>query len=159
MSQNISKDVVITDGGSTTSTIELELPAENFNPRGNNNLTSFSVPDSDGGSFNRRALNLNRIELPITLKLDVDDDYASKNHDGSGNRPNLSNKEDFLLELWNLFISGKHLELKATNDNTHPEISEFTGYLSNMEWNERANQDNSIYQITLKFTVAEPMNS
>ena len=157
MAQTIAKTVTISDGGTGTVTKELEIPADRVTPRLANDITSFAKPNEDPPE--RRALNLNRIELQIQVQATLDDAFADKNHNGSGNRPDLANKEDWMLELYNLATSQEHLKLKSVNDNTHSEISEWDGYLHNVEWPEKASTDNSVYDITLKFVKEVPMNS
>jgi len=154
MADTIAKTVTITDGST-----ELEIPAASFKPTLTNNITSFNNPFTDGGKRETRALNMNRIGVKIQVTAKVDDNFAAKNHNGSGDRPNLSNKEDWLDTLYTMFLSGDILELKATNSKTSPQISEFSGYLHNLDWKEESREVNSIYDVTLKFQDEVPMNS
>ena len=154
MADKIAKTVTITDGST-----ELEIPAASFKPTLTNNITSFNTPNTDGGTRETRALNMNRIGVKIQVTAKVDDAFAAKNHDGTGDRPSLENKEDWLDTLYTMFLSGNILELKATNDNTKPQISEFSGYLHNLDWKEESREVNSIYDVTLKFVDEVPMNS
>jgi len=153
----IAKTVTITDGGDGNPTKELEIPADRVTPRLTNDITSFAKPQATPPE--RRALNLNRIELQVQVQATLDDAFADKNHNGSGNRPDLANKEDWMLELYNLATSQDHLKLKSVNDNTHGKTSEWTGYLHNVEWPEKASTENSIYDITIKFVKEVPMNT
>lgn len=155
----ISKTVTISGQKADGNTVELELPADSWKPAASNDITSFERPRQQGGGRQTRALNLNRIGLENQVTAKITDEFAAKNHGGSGDRPDLSNKEDFLLELWLLFISGNILDLKSTNDDTYQEISEFSGYIHNVDWKEEARQENSVYEITLKFKDEVPMNS
>lgn len=158
MSQPLDKTVTLSGQKSNGTQIELELPATSLKPTATNNITSFNRPEPDGGSRETRALNMNRIGLPVQVTASVTDAFAAKNHNGNGNRPNLDNKEDFMKELWDLFVAGTILDLKATNSKTHPEVSEFSGYLHNLDWPEEARQENSVYKVTLKLKDEVPMN-
>lgn len=154
MTDKISKTVTISDGST-----ELEIPAASFKPTLTNNITAFNTPNTDGGSRETRALNMNRIGVSIQVTAKLDDNFAAKNHNGNGDRPSLENKEEWLDELYTLFLSANILELKATNDKTKAQISEFSGYLHNLDWKEESRQANSIYNVTLKFKDEVPMNS
>jgi len=157
MVETIAKTVTISDGGDGTATTELEIPANRVTPRLTNDITSFAKPQANPPE--RRALNLNRIELQIQVQATLDDNFAIKNHQGDGNRPALGNKEDWMLELYKLATNQDHLKLKSVNDVTNEKISEWTGYLHNVEWPEKASTDNSVYDLTLKFVKEVPMNS
>jgi len=154
MAQPLSKTVTI-----SSSSTELELPAISWKITSSNDINSFQRPKPDGGEPETRALNMNRIEIPVQVTMSVTDAYADKNHDGSGDRPDLDNKEDFLKDLWTMYTSVEILDLKSVNSKTHAEVSEFTGYIHNLDVTEKANQDNITYEITMKFVAEVPMNS
>lgn len=146
MAQPLDKTVTISDG-----TTELEVPATSWKVTSSNNIISYQRPKQGGGEPVTKAMNMNRIEIPVQVTMSVTDDYAAKNHNGSGSRPNLSNKEDYLLELWNLYTAVTILDLKAVNNKTHAKVSELSGFIHNLDITEKANQDNVTYEITLKF--------
>jgi hypothetical protein len=159
MADTISKTVTITNGGSSPADIELEVPATRVKPTLTNNITSFAKPVPEGGDTQRRALNLNRIETKIQIGAVVDDAFVDSTHNGNGNRPDLSNKEEYIKVLYDLTISSDHLELKVVNDNTLAATSEFVGFIHNLDWPEKANKENSVYELTIKFVREVPMNS
>jgi len=150
----IDKTVTISDGSTT-----LEIPATSWRPTAQNQLTSFSRPKQDGGSTETRALNLNRITTEVSVTAKVTDAFARDNHDGSGKRPALNNKEEWVDELYTLFISGDRLTLEASNTKTVSQTSSFTGYLKAFDWQEEARTDNSTYKVTLKLIEAVALNS
>lgn len=159
MTQPLDKKVTISGTNANGNVVELELPATSWKVTSANNINSFQRPKQGGGEPETRALNMNRIEFPVQVTMSVTDGFAAKNHNGSGDRPNLSNKEDWLLELRKLYIAVEILDLKAVNGKTHAATSEFSGYIHNLDWTEKASQDNNAYEITLKFVDEVAMNS
>lgn len=161
----LPKTVTITDG-----TTVLEIPATRQKHTTTNNITSFSRPISDpptnlGGTSTftqRRALNMNRIEHAVQVQASVTDNFVNKLHDGTGSKPDYSNKEEWLEELYNFFISGNILTYKAENSRTgtvNTDVSVVSGYIHNLDWTEKAGTDNSVYDLTVKLVDETPMNS
>jgi len=158
-----SKTVTISGTNIDGDTVELEIPATGGKMTTSNNITSFNRPKQNptsGDAKETRALNLNRIKLEVQFsKAKVTDGFAAKNHNGSGDRPNLDNKEDWINEAYKMLVSGNILELKATNSDTHAATSEFSGYMHNLDWQEKSQNENSVYDITIKLVDEVPMNS
>jgi len=163
MSNSVAKDVTISGTDIDGNTVELEIPATGKKVTLSNDITNFNRPKNNPSASNpreTRALNMNRIAYEIQLsKAKVGDDYAAKNHNGSGDRPDLDNKEEWINRLYKLFISGNIVDLKAVNTDTLPETSEYSGYIHNLDWQEKARNESSIYDVTLKVVDEVPMNS
>lgn len=158
----ISKNVTISGQNIDGDTVELELPVNSKKVTSSNNVTSFNRPITDPTETNfkeTRALNMNRIKVNIQFVGKCSDGFAAKNHNGSGDRPNLDNKEDWLNELWKLYVANQILDAKAVNDNTYPLTSEWSGYIHNVDHTEKASSDNSVYDFTIKFVDEVRMNS
>jgi len=158
-----SKTVTIKGTNIDGDTVELEIPATGGKITSSNDITSFDRPiqnPSSGDAKETRALNLNRIKVNVQFsKAKVTDGFAAKNHNGNGDRPDLDNKEDWIQEMWKLYISGNILDLKATNGDTYAATSEFSGYMHNLDWQETAQNENSVYNVTIKLVDEVPMNS
>jgi len=162
MSNSIAKEVTIKGENIDGDTVELEIPLRSKKVTASNNITSFQRPKTDpqpDDTRETRALNMNRIALEVQIEAKLDDDFAAKNHNGNGDRPNLENKEDWINEAWKLFVANTILDLKATNSDTHAETSEFSGYKHNLDWQEQSRTQSSVYDVTIKFVDEVPMNS
>lgn len=162
MSNSIAKNVTVSGTNIDGDTVELEIPMRSKKVTASNNITSFNRPKTNpsaGDARETKALNMNRIALEIQLQAKIDDDFAAKNHNGGGDRPNLENKEDWINEAWKLFIANKILDLKATNSDTLSETSEFSGYMHNLDWQEKARSESTVYDVTIKLVDEVPMNS
>jgi len=159
----IAKTATLTGANLNDTTVELELPLISQKGTWTNDVNSFSKPQEQPPQ--RRALNLNRWELPRQVTMSVTDDFVDSNHNGSGDRPDISNKEEFLDELYKLAVAQEILDLKVSNDNTvrsggsDMPHSITSGYVHNLDFTEKAGQDNSTYEITLKMVDEVPMNS
>jgi len=162
MANTLSKTVTITDG----STV-LDIPCTRQKHTTANNVTSFSrpindPPNSNGDFYKRRALNMNRIEHTVQIQATVSDDYVEATHDGSGSKPDYSDKEEWLEKLWELYVSGSILTYKAENGKTgdiNSDVSVVSGYMHNMDWTENYKKEGSVYEVTLKIIQEVPMNS
>lgn len=158
MSENIAKTATITDG-----TTVLELPLTKQKVTSTNNINSFAKPNEDPPQ--RRALNLNRWEFARQVTATVTDAFVDKTHNGSNGRPDLSNKEQWLDELYRLAVSQNILDLEVVNGNTSRSGGETmphavtSGYIHNLDFVEKGGQDNSVYEVTVKIVDEVPMNS
>lgn len=163
MAQTIAKTATIKGTNLNDTTVELEMPLAMQKLNWTNNLNSFAKPNEQPPQ--RRTLNLNRIELARQPTLSVTDDFVNKLHNGTGDRPDISNKEQWLDELYKLYIAQNILTIEVTNDNTERSggdtmpHAKTEGYLRNADITEKAGQDNSVYEITLKMIDEVPMNS
>lgn len=159
---SIPKTVTIKGTNLAGTTVELEVPATSKKVTSSNNITSFERPKQNpvsGDARETRALNMNRIKVNIQTTGKVSDEFAAKNHDGTGDRPNLDNKEDWLNELWKLYLAQNILEFKAVNSDTYALTSEWSGYLHNADHQEKSQNGSSVYDMTLKFVDEVQMNS
>ncbi len=160
-----SKTVTLSGENVEGNTVELEIPATGGKITASNNITSFNRPntnpqDEPDNAKETRSLNMNRIQLETQFsKAKVSDSFVDENHNGNGARPNLGNKEDWINEAWKLFLAGKIVELKAVNNDTYADTSEFSGYIHNLDWQEKAQSENSVYDVTIKLVDEIPMNS
>lgn len=158
-----SKTATISGKNINDKTVELELPADSAKRTSSNNVNSFAKPNTDPSSLDdareTRALNMNRIGLEIQVTAKVSDEFAADNHNGNGDRPNLENKEDWIQELWKLFVANEILDLKITNSDTYSETSEYSGYMHNVDWQEKSRNELSVYDVTIKFVDEVPMTS
>lgn len=154
MAKTIAKTVTLTDGST-----ELEVPATRWKVTRTNDITSFARPKQDGGEPERRALNLNRIQEKVQVGASITDAFADKNHNGNGSRPDISNKEEWLKQVRDFFISGNLVTVKATNNNTNADTSTIEGYIHNFDNEEMAKDDNSFYDVTLNIVDEVEMNS
>lgn len=156
------KTVTISGTNLAGDTVELEIPQDSKKVTSSNNINSFNRPITDPTVNDRRqtrALNMNRIQVNVQVTGKVTDEFAAKNHNGDGDRPDLDNKEDWLNEVWRLYLANNILNLRATNSDTHPLTSEWSGYLHNVDHTEKSNRENSVYEVTLKLVDEVPMNS
>lgn len=159
---SIAKEAVLKGTNIDGDTVELQVPVRSKKATATNETFSFNRPKQNpvaGDARETRALNMNRIALTVQTEAKVSDEYADKNHNGNGDRPNISNKEEWVNEVWKLYVSGNILEYNFTNSDTLAETSEFSGYLKNMDWQEKAMSESSVYDVTLKMIDAIPMNS
>lgn len=163
MAQTIAKTVTLKGTNTNGNTVELEIPQTSQKGTWSNEVNSFAKPQEEPPE--RRSLNLNRIELPRQITASVTDRFVDKNHNGSGDRPDISNKEEWLDEIYKFFIAQEILDYKAVNDQTtlpsgdtmpHAQTS---GYIHNVDFTEKAGQDNSTYEVTIKMIDEVPMNT
>jgi len=163
MAQKIAKTTTLKGQNIDDNTVELELPLTSQKGTWSNNINSFSRPNQEPPL--RKALNLNRWELPRQVTMSVTDRFVDKNHNGSGDRADISNKEQFLDELYKLAVGRQILDLKVSNDNTKRgngddmPHSTTSGYIHNLDFTEKAGQDNSTYEITIKMVDEVPLAS
>lgn len=159
---SIAKTVTLSGTNISGDTVELEIPVRSKKVTSSNNVTSFARPiqNPTPGKFRQtRALNMNRIDLNIQVQAKVSDEFADKNHNGSGDRPDLGNKEDWIDEVWKLYVAGTILTLDASNSDTSDLTSSFSGYLHNVDWQEKAGSESSVYDVTLKLIDEVQMTS
>lgn len=160
MTDDIAKTATLTGENFDGDTIELELPLDSQKFTGSNDINSFSRPQPDGENEpTRRALNMNRWEQNMQLTMKVTDRFAAENHNGDGDRPDLDNKEEFLDMLYSLAIAVELIDYKAVNDQTVERVAVWSGYIHGLDFTEKANTDNSVYDITVKLTDEVEMNS
>lgn len=158
----ISKDVILKGEKIDGTTIELEIPMESKKVTTSNNINSFNRPKTNPSASNpreTRALNMNRIQVEIQVTAKISDEFAAKNHNGSGDRPDLSNKEEWISEAHRLNLANNILDLRATNEDTVSLTSEFSGYMHNLDWQEKSSNESSIYDVTIKLVDEIPMNN
>jgi hypothetical protein len=154
-----SKTTIIKGTNVKGKATELVVPNDSNKITGSNSINSFNLPvqnpvsnfDSGGKVKKTKALNINRIKVETQLTGKVSDEFAAKLHNGNGDRPDLDNKEDWASELYNLFVSGRILDLESTNSDTNPELSEFSGFIHNIDLQEKAQSESSVYDVTIKF--------
>jgi len=103
MAQTIAKTATIKGDNFNGNTVELEMPLATQKINWTNNTNSFAKPNEQPPV--RRSLNLNRIELARQPTLSVTDRFVDDLHNGSGDRPDISNKEEWLDELYKLYIA------------------------------------------------------
>lgn len=163
MAQKIAKTVTLSGTNLNDNTVELAIPQVSQKLTWTNDVNTFAKPQEVPPQ--RRALNLNRIEQARQITASITDDFVAKNHNGNGDRPDLSNKEEWVDELYKLYVAQNILEYKAVNDQTdrsggdtmpHAQTS---GYIHNVDLTEKAGQDNSMYDVTIKMVDEVPMNS
>lgn len=163
MAKTIAKDVTISGTNTNGNTVELEVPNVSQKGTWSNNINSFSKPNEEPPE--RRALNLNRWEFPMQITAKVTDRFVDKNHNGSGDRPDISNKEQWLDELYKLAIAQNIIDYQAVNDQTERSNGDVmphaqtSGYIHNVDFTEKSNGDNSVYDTTIKLVDEVPMNS
>jgi len=154
-----SKTTIIRGTNINGNTVEIELPNTSNKVTGSNDINNFNLPvqnpvsnQSQGEKVKKtKALNINKIKLQSQVTGKISDEAATKLHNGNGDRPNLDNKEDWASELYHLFVSGRILDLESTNSDTNPELSEFSGFIHNIDLQEKAQSESSVYDVTIKF--------
>lgn len=159
---SVSKDVTIKGTNLAGNTVELEIPMESQKITSNNNINSFNRPITEPTTSNARetqALNMNRIAVNIQVTAKLTDEFAAQNHNGSGDRPDLSNKEDWIYELYRLYLANEILDYSSSNSDTRSLTSDWSGYLHNVDWQEKASNESSTYDVTIKLVDEIPMNS
>lgn len=146
------------------TTVKLKVPNDSMKSTASNSINGFARPnfspkeDYANGDppYRRQSQNMNRISVENQLTAQVSDKYVSDTHDGSGDVPNLSNKEQWVEEMWKLFVTGNSLiTLKSVNDDTKPATSEFKGFIKNFDWQEKAGSESSTYKVTIKHVETE----
>jgi len=164
MVQKIAKTATLSGENLDGDTVELELALISQKGTWTNDINSFAKPQEQPPQ--RRALNLNRWELPRQVTMSMTDRFVAENHNGNGDRPNLNDKEEWLDEVYKLAVAQNILELKVSNDKTIRESdssdmphSVTSGFVHNLDFTEKAGQDNSTYEVTLKMVDEVPMNS
>lgn len=157
-----SKTATIKGKNLKGNTVKLQIPGNSKKVTASNELNSFNRPITDpveNDSRETRALNMNRISLEVQTTAKISDEYADKNHNGAGDKPDLSSKEEWINQLYLLFVANEILELKFTNSDTFAQTAEFSGYISGLDWQEKMQNQSSIYDVTINFKDVVEMNS
>lgn len=145
MSDMNKKQLIITLQGGTG--IELELTATNWSPTFRNELNDFARPSSESGDVERKVQDLLRVEETHVFEAKVSDEFVELSEyyvDGS-------DKEDVYFALEEVFKSVEPVKVKYGR-------VEKKGYLTELSFEERANQDNSVLRIDFNLLVGTPMS-
>lgn len=142
----INKDVALAYDDGTDKTY---IGAEEVTRNRENELESYAKPNEIPPSH--RAQNMNKIKEQISVKAKMTDEATQilNSEDsalGDGDKENLVDRLDEFYEsteLLKLYYGDR----------------EYTGYISQIEYKERGRYENSVYDITLDFLIAVPMNS
>ena len=125
-----------------------ELGVTVHNKRLQNEVNDFPEPKMDAVDVNRKIQNMNMLTEVHTFEAVIDDDLVNSS-DVYGD--SMETKEQ--VEQWMdmLFKSAAHLELEYGHINVE-------GYMTELSFEERAQDDNSTYRIELNFLVGRPMS-
>ena len=136
----------------------IELGCTSWEKRMQNDLSDFAKPSTDSDA-ERRAQNLNQISENHVFNSVVSDEFVVKSevNDEVGGVAGfiepveLTSKEQIDAQLTNYF----KLNRRVTVEYGHIEA---TGYLTEYNVEEAAQQDNSIYRIDFALLVSVPMS-
>ena len=153
MSQEYRKELRLKpDDGSGTTIV---VGTTNIKHDLKNNISGFARPDSSGGNPIYKAFNINQIKETFEITGFLSDLISEKLIDDG----NITNKEDAKDELVSQFKSTKLLRLEIEDlDNQNLETDE-SGFLEAASFEERSDNDNADYQVTLNFLRAEKQGS
>ena len=127
---------------------DIELGATVWNPRLTNELNDFAKPSQTPQEVERRIQNMNQILEVHTFETVVDDQFIRGSDIYSSE---VQDKEDVYALLDNIFKSVRLLRFKYGD-------LEREGYLTELSFEERAQDDNSIFRIEFNFLVGRPMS-
>jgi len=127
---------------------DIELGATVWNPRLTNELNDFAKPSQTPQEVERRIQNMNQILEVHTFEAVVDNEFIEGSSVyGTG----VDDKEDVYQLMDSIFKSVRLLRFKYGD-------LEREGYLTELSFEERAQDDNSIFRIEFNFLVGRPMS-
>ena len=139
------KQLIITLQGGTG--LQVELTATNWSPTFRNELNDFARPSTESGDVERKVQDLLRVEETHTFEATVSDEFVelSEYYDTQ------NGKEQVYFTLENVFKSVEPVKVEYGQ-------VEKEGYLTELSFEERANQDNSVLRIDFNLLVGNPMS-
>jgi len=130
---------------------QVELAATVWNPTFQNNLSENQIPSRQPNEVETRIQNLLRVEESHTFEATVSDRFVKESDEfGSG----IEDKEDVYDQLVTIFTGLEPMEFDYGDTVTNKQ-----GFISELSFEERAQQDNSVFRIDFTVLVGEPMGS
>jgi len=152
MSQEYRKELRISpDAGGT----DIVIGTTNIKHDLKNNISGFARPNKDGGNPIYKAFNINQIKETFEITGKLSDLIAEKLTDDAS----ITTKEDAKEKLRAQFVSTNLLRLELEDlENNTLEIDQ-TGFMEAISFEEKSENDNSDYSVTVNFLRSEKQGS
>jgi len=153
MSKAYRKELRLSPDDGTGTTIV--IGTTNIKQDLKNEISGFARPDSNGGNPVYKAFNINQITETFEINGKLSDVISSEIIDDAS----ITTKEDAKDEVVTQFESTKLIRLEIEDlDNNNLETDK-TGFMKALSFEEKSENENSDYSITVNFLRAEKQGS
>ena len=135
--------------------VKIVIGTKNITHDLKNKISGFARPNKDGGNPVYKAFNINQIKETYEIVGIISDEIAEKLIDDSS----VSDKEEAKDKLEAQFKSTKLLRLQIEDLDKGEFVEDKTGFMEQVSFEERSEQNAGEYQVTVNFLRSEKQGS